>query len=440
MCSCTTTGTNPITHQTGVTWQASDDGSCEPKCVYCWQDATTGNCDVDTCPQEDGPCQFHGSRCNVPRCYSGGGWNGTHCEGCVPNWLFSAHTNPTCNPTGPTVCTVRAGLTGPPPPNETTFASSCVCAAPYRVDNDPYSDTFRLCIEGCPHNQRPHSDGSAVCECIPGLGPPLICNTSICGANIAADLTDGTCHCEDYPQWGGVLCDQSMCVGGTPRDAPDIGCDCYPRAIGTLCEHDACGVHGEITDITNPLASCHCEPGWEGPSCHVNRCDVPTDPVPDPGEPLGYRCQCEPAGVYHAITGRCIVSCGGRGEVIERPAGSLTCVCQHGFNSTTCDNEICQNPLQHYSGDLDRCICNSTDGECHHFTTCAESLADAETVRLTADNVHLFSGYPYSQIARYPEGSDVVRLVEDNATLPDGTSISPSVDARTRDTNTCCCC
>ena len=358
-CSCLGEGINPFTG-TMMNWTtdarmgAPSVSGCRPKCLHCTE-APTGLCNQNDCPQEGGGvCQYGGLNCDVQLCpgatnENGMKWNGTECTcpGWVYNWDNGSAVSSNCSVT---VCEVGSapGVIGLAP--LLGDKGKCNCPFPARVDLNPVSPTYRRCVSACGPNGVLNVTSQA-CDC-DGVFSGAACNVSLCAPLAGVPSANGsTCDCV-APQFRGMLCAFTTCLGGTPRAPPAIGCNCTnPLLTGTYCNITLC-VNGFMSGPGGD-ATCACNQGWSGLTCDLNQCGprLPIDPIAcgGVGQPVctfpgtwDFNCNCGVNGAAHIGTGGCATtSCGSHGQWASTINNTLSCVCDVGFVGARCTTHVC---------------------------------------------------------------------------------------------------
>lgn len=397
-CICNNPSPNPITLQQ-VNWDHTEGGSCLPRCVHCFQNEGTLACDASRCGTS--VCQYTGSSCNTRRCSSDATYTGATngCQ-CSPPWL---HPDP-LNCSSVTHACVPAPYASAPSDVEKLVSQGCTCLFPFKRDTATKSTTYRLCISDCDgHGTASAATGSCVCN--PGYGGPR-CETELCAAgfSLAGASLGQVCNCRGLPQWKGPFCNESACIGGTPLPSNQSGCTCHPLFEGTHCETSKCHHGGTTPTDTFSGSTCTCKVGWFGDLCDRGRCGASwPDPVTNVSAiPLGYTCDCGPAGVFSTETGVCTArSCGTRGTLEVLDSAKRTCRCDDDWSTPTtgvwspCSVHPCTDPLRHERADPHNasspCVCklkyrgtiSPNDPLCAKIHTCAEWILRFPIVRVT---------------------------------------------------------
>lgn len=364
-CDCSFNGPNPNVNNQIQTWLSDGAGACKPKCLYCEQSSTTGNCLPDNCPNT--PCQYTGTYCDEPRCANGGVWNGTGC-GCAIDWLHDDASN--CSSLTDVCAGQGLGNFSKAPDIEASGGHHCLCTFPYVPDTTPTSATYRLCKSACgPYGTPEINTTSGTCECN-AVVEGAYCNVSKCAESGIPNSDGSACLCNsEFPQWGGTYCNVSQCQNsGTPYEATTDrpGCACPLGWTGTLCEsqtHPRPGSHGTHNDDTDTY---ECKPGYSGAACNISACGsaFPIEPVPcgnlSIGEPacvfssLDYNCYCSQGGLptnFYEPSGTCLPAltsdaCGtyGRLGAGGNNGNTLVCHCNHPWiTGDLCDEDPCGN-------------------------------------------------------------------------------------------------
>ena len=191
-----------------------------------------------------------------------------------------------------------------------------------------------------------------VCSCFfPWTGSNCEVDTCKNGTAVQDPFDPFVYSCQCNLVYGGLLCDQSLCVSGTP--APDgLSCVCVPPFVGTFCDVPSCPTNAFFNSTT---LQCECLPGFAGPTCDTNLC-VNGNPLPVPG---GFECactgvygldemgtctrdRCEPLGTASGPT--CTCDPNARVEIVPVPESNTYCLynCQNGgTNNFTTGACIC---------------------------------------------------------------------------------------------------
>lgn len=434
-CDCSVLAPNPLAPQytagssspQAVTWISVEDGTCEPKCLHCFE--SVNGCELDQCPNP--PCQYGGARCNTTRCNGAATYNGTACE-CHPSWLYPP-SNTACDYNALTVCDDIPGFSAKPLEADLMHAQACNCTFPYIVQSDPAHPRFRLCVSACGPHGTPNQ-GTSSCECN-DIHSGTYCNVSMCASGITVSNDGTTCQCGAYPQWGGTLCATNQCVGGSPRAVPDVGCNCYGIFIGDLCETSRC-VFGHPSSMTSPSALCVCDPGYSGTLCTESSCDYGVKPEAA-ATSLGYTCDCGSVGVFNPTTGHCDeVNCNNGVVTYVQANNSLVCVCDKGYIGLQCDALACPegqrnfNYFNHTTGEIITRVCacdvyntNTTTGVDYNCLA-TECLTQLQQLGINLPNALQADRMP-EPYRSYYQGS---RIVKWSSVSGDGTDCACSDD------------
>ena len=353
------------------------------------------------------PYCIYGKYLGVGTCDCIHGYEGTRCDAaiCDPPTIFNATTSQCQCPDSwryqdPTNCSKLSNVCGPAPYGTTPSTdgnvtrTGCDCSYPYTTDRNASSPTYRYCVSACgPHGTPDDSSGTCACD---AAYTGRACSTPLCEHGSIPNATRGGCDCTRTPQWTGVYCNISACVGGDIKEATVVHsetgttvysftCDCYPLWFGKLCQHHRC-LNGATPSSRSSTAECECKHGYKGPLCATNNCvtrGFDLQPSPAPESSMGYTCPCSPAGTYSKSSGMCEdVTCNS-GRLLVKD-GNLTCDCLHMYTGVHCETPICTDLDTQHPIDTDDytkgCACNDAtlklvNGVCINDHVCADYLA-----------------------------------------------------------------
>ncbi|KAH9505774.1 hypothetical protein Btru_055751, partial [Bulinus truncatus] len=286
--------------------------------------------------------------------------------------------------------------------NNTLGGYNCLCLSGFNKNiSTNKCDDIDECKDNtstCPSNSNCiNTVGGYNCICISGYFKNLTSNTcKECACNKSnynsCDSSSGSCLCQ--PAWQGPTCndDVNECSNNSQHSCPSNsacnntmgGYDClclsgfYKNISTNKCDACACNMSNTNScDATS--GSCLCQPGWNGSTCSndVDECsnsslhNCPSNSTCN-NTMGGYECLCL-SGFYKNIsTNKCDACACNMSNTNSCDATSGSCLCQPGWNGSTCSNDVDE--------------CSSIFYNCPSNSTCNNTLGGYNCLCLSGFN------------------------------------------------------